>query len=76
MVHETRVKSEIVLRQNQFPDTNFTTNIVVNNELTPVLVDISTPPAAHQLLHLYSEMKFETLVSRYNNRIFCKHTKH
>jgi iron complex outermembrane receptor protein len=36
----------------------------VNNELTPVLVDISTPPAAYQLLHLYSEMKFETLVSR------------
>jgi iron complex outermembrane receptor protein len=32
---KTRVKSEIVLRQNQFPDTNFTTNIVVNNELTP-----------------------------------------
>ena len=54
------LKSEIVLRQNQFPDNNFTTNIVVNNELTPVLVDISTPPAAYQLLHLYSEMKFET----------------
>jgi iron complex outermembrane receptor protein len=48
------LKSEIVLRQNQFPDTNFTTNIVVN-ELTPVLVDISTPPAAYQLLHLYSK---------------------
>jgi iron complex outermembrane receptor protein len=32
---KTRVKSEIVLRQNQFPDNNFTTNIVVNNELTP-----------------------------------------
>jgi iron complex outermembrane receptor protein len=54
------LKSEIVLRQNQFPDNNFTTNIVVNNELTPVLVDISTPPVAYQLLHLYSEMKFET----------------
>jgi iron complex outermembrane receptor protein len=51
---------KIVLRQNQFPDNNFTTNIVVNNELTPVLVDISTPPVAYQLLHLYSEMKFET----------------
>jgi iron complex outermembrane receptor protein len=25
------LKSEIVLRQNQFPDNNFTTNIVVNN---------------------------------------------
>jgi iron complex outermembrane receptor protein len=34
------LKSEIVLRQNQFPDNNFTTNIVVNNEVVPVLVDI------------------------------------
>jgi iron complex outermembrane receptor protein len=42
---ELKAKS---LRQNQFPDTNFTANIVVNNELTPVLVDISTPPAAYQ----------------------------
>jgi iron complex outermembrane receptor protein len=47
---ELKAKS---LRQNQFPDNNFTTNIVVNNEL--VLVDISTPPAAYQLLHLYSK---------------------
>jgi iron complex outermembrane receptor protein len=54
------LKSEIVLRQNLFPDNNFTTNIVVNNELTPVLVDISTPPAGYQLLHFYSELKFET----------------
>jgi iron complex outermembrane receptor protein len=45
------LKSEIVLRQNQFPDNNFTTNIVVNNEVVPVLVDISTPPPGYQLLH-------------------------
>ena len=54
------LKSEVVLRQNQFPNNNFTTNIVVNNELVPVLVDISTPPPAYQLLHFYSEMKFKT----------------
>lgn len=54
------LKSEIILRQNQFPNNNFTTNIVVNNELSPVIVDISTPPAGYQLLHFYSEMKFET----------------
>jgi iron complex outermembrane receptor protein len=54
------LKSEMVLRQNQFPDNNFTTNIVVNNELTPVMVDISTPPPGYQLLHFYSEMKFKT----------------
>jgi iron complex outermembrane receptor protein len=40
----------VVLRQNQFPDNNFIANIIVNNELVPVLVDISTPPA-YQLLH-------------------------
>jgi iron complex outermembrane receptor protein len=54
------LKSEMVLRQTQFPDNNFTTNIVVNNELTPVQVDISTPPSGYQLLHFYSEMKFKT----------------
>jgi iron complex outermembrane receptor protein len=41
----------VVLRQNQFPDNNFIANIIVNNELVPVLVDISTPPPAYQLLH-------------------------
>jgi iron complex outermembrane receptor protein len=45
------LKSEVVLRQNQFPDNNFIANIIVNNELVPVLVDISTPPPAYQLLH-------------------------
>jgi iron complex outermembrane receptor protein len=32
----------------------------VNNELMPVLVDISTPPPGYQLLHFYSEMSFKT----------------
>jgi len=54
------LKSEMIMRQNQFPDNNFITNIIVNNELTEVLVDISTPPPAYQLLHFYSEMKFKT----------------
>lgn len=54
------LKSETVLRQNQFPDNNFYTNIIQNNELKSVLVDISTPPPAYHLLHFYSEMKFKT----------------
>ena len=54
------LESEIIMRQNQFPDNNFTTNIFVNNELVPVRVDISTPPPAYQLLHFYSEMRFKT----------------
>lgn len=53
------LKSEVVFRQNQFPNYNFETNIVVNNELTPVLVDISSPPKGYHLLHFYSEMTFK-----------------
>jgi len=53
-------KSEIVLKQNQYPDNNFYTNIIKNNEFESVLVDISAPPPAYHLLHFYSEMKFST----------------
>lgn len=51
------LRSEIVLGQNQFPNNNFNTNILVNGELTSVLVDISTPPAGYHLLHFYAEIK-------------------
>lgn len=54
------LKSELMLRQKQFPNYNFTTNIIENNELVPVVVDISTPPAGYHLLHFYSEMTFKT----------------
>lgn len=54
------LKSEIVTRQNRFPDNNFKTNIIVDQELVEVEVDISTPPKSYQLLHFYSEMKFNT----------------
>jgi len=54
------IKSEIVLKQNQYPDNNFYTNIIKDNELKSVLVDISTPPPAYHLLHFYSEIKFNT----------------
>jgi iron complex outermembrane receptor protein len=53
------LKSELVFRQNQFPNYNFETNIIVNNALTPVLVDISSPPKGYHLLHFYSEMTFK-----------------
>lgn len=55
----SELKSELVLRQNQFPNYNFETNIIVNNELSSVLVDISSPPKGYHLLHLYSEMTFK-----------------
>ena len=54
------VKGELVGQQKQFPNNNYTTNIIVNNVLTPVEVDISTPPAGYELLHIYSEIKFKT----------------
>jgi iron complex outermembrane recepter protein len=54
------LKNEVVFRQTQYPDNNFTTKIVQNNELVDVLVDISSPPKAYQLWDFYSEMKFNT----------------
>lgn len=55
----SELKSEVVFRQNQFPNYNFETNIIINNELTPVMVDVSSPPKSYHLLHLYSEMTFK-----------------
>lgn len=54
------LKNEVVLRQQRYPDNNFTTNIIVDDAFVPVLVDISTPPPGYSLLHFYSEMKFPT----------------
>ena len=54
------LQSEIVFRQTQFPNNNFITNIIVNNELTPVEVDISTPPPGYHLLHFLSDLQFKT----------------
>lgn len=55
------LKYEALLRQNRFPNNNFETNIIVNNELFPVQVDISTPPDGFQLFHFYSEIKFKSI---------------
>ena len=54
------LKNEIVFHQNQFPNNNFTTDVIINNEFVEVEVDISTPPAAYQLWNFYSEVKFKT----------------
>jgi iron complex outermembrane receptor protein len=53
------LQSEMVFRQTQFPNNNFITNIIVNGELTPVEVDISSPPAAYHLLHFASDFQFK-----------------
>ncbi|UPQ80706.1 TonB-dependent receptor [Flavobacterium azooxidireducens] len=54
------LQSESVFRQHRYPNFNFETEIIVDGEFVPVLVDISTPPKAYQLFHFYSEMKFKT----------------
>ncbi|WP_298899249.1 TonB-dependent receptor [uncultured Psychroserpens sp.] len=59
----TSLKSEWVFEQTRFPDYNFETFIATTNET--VLVDISTPPPAYHLLHLYSSVDFD----------IAKHTK-
>ena len=48
---------ESVFTQNRYPNYNFETNIIENGQLTPVVIDISTPPKGYQLLHFYSEIK-------------------
>ena len=54
------LQSEIMLRQTYFPNNNFETNIIVNGNLMPVTVDISTPPPAYKLLHFSSHFQFKT----------------
>ncbi|AXT19958.1 TonB-dependent receptor [Flavobacteriaceae bacterium AU392] len=53
------LKSEGVFRQTRFPDNNFTTQIVENNEFVETLVDVSTPPPGYHLLHFNSSIQFE-----------------
>lgn len=48
----------LVARQTRYPDANFDTNIVVDGALTPVTVDISTPPSGYGLWNFYGEMTF------------------
>ncbi|MEN8885845.1 MAG: TonB-dependent receptor [Winogradskyella sp.] len=51
------LKSEWVLEQTEFPNTNFEAFIATTNQ--NVIVDISTPPPAYHLLHFYSDMSFD-----------------
>lgn len=54
------LRSELVFRQHQFPDYNFSTNIFVDGQSTPVEVDISSPPAAYHLVHFYADVQLKT----------------
>lgn len=48
------LQSELVLRQNDFPDFNFETFIPTTQET--VLVDVSSPPPTYHLLHVQSDV--------------------
>ncbi len=54
MLLNTELQSELVLRQNEYPDNNFEAFIPTTGEY--VLVDISTPPSTYHLLHFQSDI--------------------
>ncbi|NMH89415.1 TonB-dependent receptor [Flavivirga algicola] len=53
----TELQSELVLRQNEYPNNNFEAFIPTTGD--NVLVDISTPPPAYHLLHFQSDITLE-----------------
>ena len=57
---KAEVKNEWVFTQNQFPNYNFSANIIQNNQLVAIEVPISEPPKGYNLWHFYSEIQFET----------------
>lgn len=54
------VRSEGIFKQTRYPDNNFTADVLVNGQLTPTLVDISTPPKGYHMLHFGSGATFKT----------------
>lgn len=52
------LKNEIVFTKKYYPNYDFQTTILINEQLTPVVVPISKPPKGYSLLHFYTEMAF------------------
>ncbi|TGV04670.1 TonB-dependent receptor [Flavivirga rizhaonensis] len=50
----TELQSELVLRQNEFPDNNF--DVYIPTIDSEVLLDISSPPPTYHLLHFQSDI--------------------
>lgn len=53
------ISQHLVAIQTHYPNANFNTNIMVDGVMTPVNVDISTPPPGYGLWSFYSEITFE-----------------
>jgi iron complex outermembrane receptor protein len=51
-----RLESELVLKQNNYPDNNFTVYLPAQD--TYALVDISSTPSNYHLLHIYTDAVF------------------
>ncbi len=52
------LSNDVVFRQTRFPDNDFVTNVPINGELVPTLIQISQPPPAYQLFHLNAQTKY------------------
>jgi iron complex outermembrane receptor protein len=52
------LQSEWVFTQQNFPDNNFETQIIVDGAFQTVEVDVSTPPPGYYLLNFYTEKEF------------------
>ncbi|WP_303319009.1 TonB-dependent receptor [Flavivirga abyssicola] len=50
----TELQSELVLRQNEFPDNNF--DVYIPTTDSEVLLDISSPPPTYHLLHFHNDI--------------------
>jgi len=62
---QAKLRSELFFEQTRFPDNNFTSQIVENNQLVDVLVDVSTPPPAYHLLHFSSSIALTSGTTRF-----------
>lgn len=54
---ELTLKNQTFLKQNRFPDYNFSANLNVNGQITPTYVDISTPPNGYTLFDFMAQIQ-------------------
>ena len=53
------IRSEAIFYQSRFPNDDFTADVFVDGQSTPVVVAISRPPAGYHLLHFNTAMRFD-----------------
>lgn len=55
------LRNEWVFFQNRYPNNDFTADVIVDGNPTPVLVQISRPPKAYNLFHLTSQISLDAI---------------